>query len=171
MFARLGICPGIGNWNGIGLCRNGETIPPHQFDQILHSDELREVIEPYYSRLTACGFRLHEISGEVRAICVKLDNKFIPNVRVWIEIYDDGVLVAADIRDESGYTIEGIGEIEMHFVALKALLCANQMFMRTVETMQKQIADLEAENAELRLLPGAPDHLAAKAHFEQFSLQ
>ncbi len=49
---------------------------------------------------------------------------------------------------------------------LKKIAGYANKYKSQIAELQAENAKLRAENAELRLIPGGPEHLAAKAHFE-----
>ena len=147
------------------IYRDGEILPDDAREELLHSTKLEEIISAQAAQVAEYGFAREAICAEDGKIIVAFRNKYV-RAGVDIIIYSNTVVI------EMHPILTGYGDmddIKKFCGGLAELLCKHKKVKRRLHETKEEILRVREENAHLRLLPDAPDYLAAKAHFERLA--
>lgn len=161
LYTRLGVYPFEDE-----LYRGNDTLELDAREELLHSAELESIIGEQAEQLAAYGFARESISAEDHKIVVGFMNKYTSKGICVIIIYSNKIVV------EMSPILTGYGDMDditRVYSGLARLLRKYKKVKRRLHETKEEILRLREENAHLRLLPDAPDYLAAKAHFERLA--
>jgi len=156
MFARINVSVIDG-----GIRYMSKPIRGENAEALLQSAEMQAIIAPYVARVSKIGFYPDMLYLHDRVLNITCEHDKIDVLDVRILISDTEIIIeikSALLRKLNWYEFT-----TQHYTTKK--------FLKKTARAKSEIAALRAENTALRLLPGAPDYLAAQAHFEQLAAE